>query len=162
MTSRYTKENSFIDMYVQTCDEAKMPLNATQIGLLEKTINEAFGVRNNSLSEVDQVDLFKPLDNNILFEVLSTKRSGSGRLYHTLEEYRSSQMSNMPDIPINEADAWSLYSLTAENIQTTTFKELKAEHQLPKIYGFNTFSILHEYFLKRGIVKESHVPYPKK
>jgi len=65
------------------------------------------------------------------------------------------------NLPPSEAEAWSLYSLTGQEIEKTTYKALKEKHNLPKAYGWSSFGMLHNYFKERGILKEdAHFPRP--
>ncbi len=151
--------NSVVGKYISSCEIAKQPLNDTQIGLLEKTINEVFGVKNRPLPAVN---LFRPLDEDTLSTVTYRRGGQLGRIINILKEYRVHNLELSNDLPLSEADAWSLYSLTAKEIGSTTYKDLKERHGLPKTYGFNTFAILHKYFAEKEIVeKDSSFPFPK-
>lgn len=131
--------NSIIGKYINSCTQAKQPLNETQIGLLEKTINEIFGIT--KLPKLS-ADVFKP------FDWLHT----TGRLNNIIREYREKNIGITDDILSSEAEAWSLYSLTVNEIEKTTFKELKEKHSLPSNYGFTAYKCLHEYFVKKGYI----------
>jgi len=56
------------------------------------------------------------------------------------------------NLPLSEAEAWSLYSLTVNEIEKTTFKDLKKKHNLPSNYGFMAYRYLHEYFVSKGYI----------
>jgi len=150
--------NSLIGKYVSACEQADHSLDSMQIGLLEKTLNEAFGIKKN---KSPPADVFKELDKNILSQIGFRRHSGDGRVINILKQYREKNLGVIDDLPLSEAEAWSLYSLTAQEIEKTTYKALKEKHGLPKAYGFTSFSFLHEYFIERGIVdKESRFPRP--
>ena len=75
-----------------------------------------------------------------------------GRLIGVLHEYRKTHMQSQDDFPLSEADAWSLYELTAREIPHTTYPLLKEKHNLAKTYGWETFRILHKYFINKGVI----------
>ncbi len=131
--------NSIIGKYISSCKQAKIPLNETQIGLLEKTINETFGIT--KLPKLSP-GVFRPMD------TLHT----TGRLDNILREYREKNLGVTDDLPLSEAEAWSLYSLTANEIGKTTFKSLKKRYNLPSTYGFMAYKYLHEYFIDKGYI----------
>lgn len=142
--------NSIIGKYIQSCQQANTPLNEAQVGLLEKTINDVFGIT--SLPKLS-ADVFKPFD----------WRHTTGRLDKIILEYKEKNLGITDDIPLSEAEAWSLYSLTANEIGKTTFKELKEKHNLPSNYGFTAYKYLHEYFVRKGYIPEkSKFRMPKK
>lgn len=129
--------NSIIGKYIQSCQQARSPLSEAQISLLEKTINDAFGIT--KLPKLS-ADVFKPLDRICL----------KNRVRDILQEYKEKNLAIRDDLPLSEAEAWSLYSLTSNEIEKTTFKELKEKHNLPSNYGFTAYSYLHKYFMDKG------------
>ncbi|MFA6186354.1 MAG: hypothetical protein WC770_03960 [Phycisphaerae bacterium] len=131
--------NSIIGKYISSCEQVKAPLNETQIGLLEKTLNKTFGIT--TLPKLSS-DVFRPMDTLHI----------TGRLENVLREYREKNLEVTDDLPLSEADAWSLYSLTANEIEKTTFKEIKEKHNLPSNYGFTAYKYLHEYFVRKGFL----------
>jgi len=131
--------NSIIGKYINSCKQTNIPLNETQISLLEKTINEAFGIT--KLPKLSR-DIFKP------FDWLHT----TGRLDNIIREYREKNLGITDDIPLSDADVWSLYNLTANEIEKTTFKGLKEKYPLPSNYGLTTYRYLHEYLVRRGYI----------
>ena len=97
-------------------------------------------------------DVFRP------FDTLHT----TGRLDDVLREYREKNLGITDNLPLSEADAWSLYSLTASKIEKTTFKELKENYHLPSNYGFTAYKYLHEYFVDKGYIPpKSKLRMPK-
>ena len=153
------ESNSIIGKYMSSCDIAEQPLSETQIGLLEKTINEAFDIKKN---KSPPADVFKPLDKDALGTVaFNNSNAQTGRVTNILKKYRAQNLGISDDLPLSEADAWSLYRLTAQEIKKTTYKALKEKHNLPKTYGWTSFKILHEYFIERGILdKDANFPFP--
>ncbi len=152
------KPNSVIGKYINSCEQAKHPLSSVQIGLLEKTINEAFGIKKN---KSPSVDVFTSFDRDALNQIARVLHSDSGRLSNILRRYRVKNLGMSDDLPLTDADAWSLYDLTAREIEKTTYKALKEEYRLPKTYGFSGFALLHSYFISKGIIEEdSHFPRP--
>ena len=131
--------NSIIGKYVSSCEQAGNPLDETQIGLLEETINETFGI-----TELPKLSsgVFRPMDTLHI----------TGRLDNILREYRDKNLGVTDDLPLSEAEAWSLYSLTANEIGKTTFKSLKKKYDLPSAYGFMAYTYLHKYFIDKGYI----------
>ena len=153
------ESNSIIGKYISSCGIAEQPLSETQIGLLEKTINEAFGIKKN---KSPPADVFKPLDKDILGTIAFRNcNAQTGRVTNILKKYRTQNLGISDNLPLSEAEAWSLYSLTAQEIESTTYKNFKEKHDLSKTYGWKSFKILHEYFIERGILdKDAHFPRP--
>lgn len=151
-------DDSLISKYINACSQASQPLNDAQIGLLEQTLDESFGIKRYKLP---QVDMARPLDKEVLGRVIRDECAQPGRTTNVLEEYRKTNLGMSDTLPITEAEAWSLYRLTADEIEGTTYKELKAKHGLSNAYGWGTFKVLHEYFKERGIIGEdAHFPRP--
>ena len=151
MASDNYEADSLIGKYVSACEKAEHSLDSTQIGLLEKTLNEAFDIKKN---KSPPADVFKKIDMGILNQLGRNRHSGCGRVVNILKKYRENNLGITDDIPLTEADAWSLYSLTAQEIGKTTYRVLKEKHNLPKTYGWTSFGMLHEYFMERGILDE--------
>lgn len=137
--SNDNSSDSLIGKYVDACNTAKVPLSNFQISILEKTIYEIFGIT--QLPRLSP-NVFKPMDTLHI----------TGRLENILREYRRKNLELTDDIPLSEAEAWSLYYLTANEIDKTTFKTLKKEHNLPSNYGFTAYKYLHEYFVRKGYI----------
>lgn len=159
MANNNYEANSLVGKYVSACEQADHSLDSTQIGLLERTLNDAFGIKKN---KSPPADVFKKLDMDILNRLGFLNHSGCGRVVNVLKQYREKNLSITDDLPLNEAEAWSLYSLTAQEIgKTPTYKALKEKHGLPKTYGWSSFRMLHDYFIERGIIDEdAHFPRP--
>lgn len=159
MAKNNYESDSLIGKYIHSCVIARQPLSDTQIGLLEKTINAAFGIRKN---KSPPIDVFKSFDSDTLNDIARNESADPGRLINILKKYREKNLETPKDLPLSEADAWSLYSLTEQEIEKTTYKTLKEKHKLPKTYGFTSFKLLHEYFIAKGVIeKDSHFPLPK-
>ena len=107
------------------------------------------------------IDMVKPLDYEVICKIASDHHGQSGRVLNILKGYRKNNLGIAETLPITEAEAWSLYSLTSKEIEKTTYKELKTRHGLPQTYEWGTFAILHEYFKTKGIIEEDgHFPRP--
>lgn len=153
--------NSLIGKYISACHQSNQPLTGEQIGLLEKTINESFGIKKN---KSPPIDLVKPLDKEILSRAAFAGHSGTGRIMNVLRGYRKNNNTMSDELPITEAEAWSLYSLTLEEVWrnpvTIGYKELKKKYGIPKTYGGASFHVLMSYFEIKGIIGEDGFPLP--
>ena len=158
MANNNYEANSLIGKYVSACERADYSLDSMQVGLLEKTLNEAFAIRKN---KSPSADVFKKLDMDILNQLGSHSHAGYGRVINILKKYRENNLGITDNLVPNEAEAWSLYSLTGQEIEKTTYKALKEKHGLPETYGWSSFRMLHNYFKERGIIDEDvHFPRP--
>ena len=153
MASDNYEADSLIGKYVSACEKAEHSLDSIQVGLLEKTLNEAFGIKKN---KSPPADVFKKIDMGILNKVGRNRGSGCGRIVNILKEYRENNLGITNDLPLTEADAWSLYSLTVNEIEETTYRDLKEKYNLSKTYGWSSLGMLHEYFVERGILDEDY------
>ena len=159
MANNNYEANSLIGKYVSACEQTDHSLDSMQVGLLEKTLNEAFGIKKN---KSPPADVFKELDMDILNRLGFRSHSGCGRVVNVLKKYRERNLGITDNLLPNEAEAWSLYSLTVQEIgKTPNYKALKEKHGLPKTYGWSSFRMLHNYFKERGIIDEdAHFPRP--
>ncbi len=159
MANSNYEANSLIEKYINACEQIEHSLDSMQIGLLEKTLNEAFGIKKN---KSPPADVFKKIDMGILNRLGFLNHSGCGRVINVLKKYRKENLGITDNLLPNEAEAWSLYSLTMQEIEKTpTYKALKEKHGLPKTYGWSSFRMLHNYFKERGIIDEdAHFPRP--
>ena len=112
------ESDSLIGKYISACDRAEHALDNIQIGLLEKTLIEAFGIKKNRVPPADDV---KKIDMGILEEASYHISSSCGKVVNILKKYRENNLGLSDDIPPTEADAWSLYSLTIQEIGKTTY-----------------------------------------
>ena len=158
MANNNYEADSLIGKYISTCEQAGHSLNETQINLLEKTLNNAFLIKRH---KSPPIDIFRKIDNGILNEVAYNRHSSPGRLINVLKKYRVENLGITDNLHPNEAEAWSLYCLTSQELKKTTYKALKEKHGLAKTYGWSAFGMLHEYFKERGILDEDvHFPIP--
>ncbi len=151
--------NSLIGKYISACARAKQPLSINQIGLLERTLSADSNMDDGRPAILNA---FTPLDENTLKTVADRRHMYFGRMLNILKKYSVSNRGMSSAVAITEADMFSLYTLTASEIEATTFKELKGQHDLPKTYGFVSYAVMHEYFVKKGIIREGHMPKPLK
>lgn len=184
MQTKYST-GTFQAAYIQHCNQASVPLNEEQIGALERTIAEFFGVKTKrEIKELPSIDIKLTTDIKLAMEIMDLElleRVGEQQQYKqprkvlsVVHNYRAKHSSDAEfhNIPTN-ADAFELYQQALILINVSSRRDpfsyksslplLKVlRQQLPYHFNYKIYKILHAYLHEKGLVKEEEPPKARK
>ena len=133
-------------------------MSRTQIGLLEQTINDIFGLKDTQ-EETTKTGLpineaAMPIDMALIRQLAHPK---PGRIFKILEQVK--QVSD-DSTPLTNFDVLTLYELSANEVGEG-FKTFNKNYGLCGYYGKRSFEVLRQYLKHKGLISTAETQSPE-
>ncbi len=150
--------DTFVGRYVDLCKRKEHPLSRTQIGFLEQTINDIFGLKNTqeetSKTELPINEAAMSIDRALMEQLAHPK---PGRIFKILEQVKQ---ASDDDTPLTDSDVLTLYELSANGVGEG-FKTFNENHGLCGYYGKHSFEVLRRYLKHKGLISATQIRFPE-